>query len=196
MAKNLPQINLPHKYYIYYDKKTGEIFAVSNEKTSRYEHGIEVNFEDAEPFLTGKQQFKDFQIGYHKDSGKTTVLSTTNEFSGYVFNNKVFEWITEFNNSADCIVEWNLRDKVWNFSLSREFKNTYNSILSSKLVFFVTLENDSDFLIRTIFIATQELLTSDCVTVPFESDIENKIEKIAISSKLVFKTYGLKVIYE
>ena len=196
MAKRNPQINLPHKYYIYYNKKTGEILAVGNEKTSRYEHGIEVSFEDAEPFITGKRQFADYQVGYHKDSGKTTVLSIANEFSGYVFNNKVFEWITTSNNNAECIVEWNLRDRVWNFSLSKGFKNTYNSILAPTLVFFVTLENDSDFLIRTIFIATQELLTSDCVTVPFESDIETKLEKIAISSKLVFKNYRLKVIYE
>ena len=196
MAKRTPQINLPHKYYIYYDKKTGEILAVSNEKSLKYENGIEVSFEDAEPFLMGKHQFKDFQVGYHKDSDKPTVLSTTNEFSGYVFNNKVFEWITESNKNAECIVERNLRDQVWNFSLSRDFKNTYNSILSSRLVFFVTLENDSDFLIRTIFIATDELLISDCVTVPFETDIETKLEKITISSKLVFKNYGLKVIYE
>ena len=172
MAKRNPQINLPHKYYIYYNKKTGEILAAGNEKTSRYEHGIEVSFEDAEPFITGKRQFADYQVGYHKDSGKTTVLSITNEFSGYVFNNKVFEWITPADNNAECIVEWNLKDKVWNFSLSKDFKNTYNSILAPTLVFFVTLENDSDFLIRTIFIATHELLTSDCATVPFESDIE------------------------
>lgn len=196
MAKRKPQINLPHKYYIYYNKKTGEILAVGNEQSSRYENGIEVDFADAEPFLIGKRQFKDFQVGYHKDSDKPTVLSTTNEFSGYVFNNKVFEWITESNKNAECIVEWNLRDRVWNFSLSRDFKNTYNSILSARLVFFVTLENDSDFLIRTIFISTQELLTSDCVTVPFETDIETRLEKITISSKLVFKNYGLKVIYE
>jgi hypothetical protein len=196
MAKRKPQINLPHKYYIYYDKKTGEILAVGNEQLLRYETGIEAPFEDVENFLTGKWQFKDYQIGYHKDSGKTTVLSTTNEFSGYVFNNKVFEWITESNKNAECIVEWNLRDCVWNFSLSKDFKNTYNSILASRLVFFVTLENDSDFLIRTIFIATQELLTSDCVTVPFETEVESRLEKIAISSKLVFKNYGLKVIYE
>jgi hypothetical protein len=44
--------------------------------------------------------------------------------------------------------------------------------------------------------ATEELLTSDCVTVPFETKFETQLEKIAISSKLVFKNYGLKVIYE
>ena len=193
MAK---QINLPHKYYIYYDKKTGEIFSVTNEETNRYETGIEVKFEDVENFLTGKWHFRDYQVGYHKDTGKTTVLATTNEYSGYTFNNNVFEWITESNDSADCVVEWNLRDRVWNFILSTTFKKTYNTILSPKLVFFVTLENDNDFLIRTIFISAEELLKSTCVTVPFESDIETQLDRIAISSKLVFETYGLKVIYE
>ena len=196
MAKPALQFNIPHKYYIYYEKKTGEILSVSNEKNSSYEYGIEVDFDVAENFLSGKWKFRDYQVGYHKDSGKPTVLSLTNEFSGYNFNNKVFEWITDDNQSADCTVEWNLRDQVWNFSLSQSFKQEYKSILAPKLVFFVTLENDSDFLIRTIFIATQELLDSVCVTVPFESSFERDINKIAISSKLVFKNYRLKVVYE
>lgn len=190
------QINIPYRYFIYYDKKTGEIFSVTNEETDRYETGIEVKFEDVENFLTGKWHFRDYQVGYHKDSKKITVLATTNEYSGYTFNNRVFEWIEESNDYADCTVEWNLKDRVWNFSLSTQFKNTYNSILSPKLVFFVTLENDNDFLIRTIFISTEELLRSVCVTVPFESEIETNLDRIAISSKLVFETYRLKVIYE
>ena len=185
-----------YKYYIYYEKKTGEILAVSNEFNDRYEHAMEVTFEDAKNFLSGAWHFKDYQVGYHKDSGKTTVLAITNEFSGYTFSNKVFEWISESDKDADCIVEWNLKDRVWNFSLSRSFKNTYTSVLTNKLVFFVTLENDADFLIRTIFINTPDLLTNAVVTVPFESKFEYDLDKIAISSKLVFDSYKLKVIYE
>jgi hypothetical protein len=196
MATPKLQFNIPHKYFIYYEKKSGEIIAVSNEKSNRYEFGIEVEFDVAKNFLSGKWKFRDYQVGYHKDSGKPTILSLTTEFSGYNFNNKVFEWITESDEYTDCTVEWNLRDKVWNFSLSQTFKQEYNSILSPNLVFFVTLENDSDFLIRTIFISTQDLLDSTCITVPFESTFELDINKIAISSKLVFKNYKLKVIHE
>lgn len=192
----MAQFNIPHKYYIYYDKKSGEILAVSNERTDRYEYGIEVDFSVAEPFLTGKWSFRDYQVGYNADSAKPTVLSLTNEYSGYDFNNKVFEWIDESIEHADCLVEWNLRDKVWNFILSPAFKEEYNSILDKNLVFFVTLENDNDFLVRTIFISSQDLVDSVCVTVPFESIFEEDINKIAISSKLVFKTYKLKVVYE
>jgi len=194
MAKPPLQFNIPHQYYIYYEKKSGEIIAVSNEKTDRYEFGIEIDFEIAKNFLSGKWKFRDYQVGYHKDSGKATVLSLTTEFSGYNFNNKVFEWIDESTEDTDCTVEWNFKDKVWNFSLSQVFKQEYNSILAPHLVFFVTLENDSDFLVRTIFIATQDMLDSVCVTVPFESLLELDINKIAISSKLVFKNYKLKVI--
>ena len=49
-------------------------------------------------------------------------------------------------------------------------------------------------IIRTIFISLQDLLASDKISIPFESKLENKIDKISISSKLVFKSYGLKVI--
>lgn len=190
-----PKVYIP-QCYVYYNKKTGEILSVTNRKDDSYENGIEVEFEDVKKFLTGEWQFNDYQVGYHKDSNKTTILSITNEYSGYAFKNTVFEWISESTKPAECIVEWNKRDSVWNFMLSKDFKSEYNNILAPKLVFFVTLENDPDFLIRTIFINTKELLESDCVTAPFESKLETNIDKIAISSKLVFKNYKLRVIHE
>jgi hypothetical protein len=195
MAKKKQPKNTP-KFYIYYDKKTGEILCVSNEADSRFESGIESPFEDVENFLSGKWKFSDYQVGYNKDSKKVSILSLTNEYSGYVFKNTVFEWITEGTVNPDCLVEWNGAKNEWNFFLSSDFKRTYNTVLTPKLVFFVTLENDFDFLIRTIFISTQDLLQADCVTVPFESKSEYKIEKIAISSKLVFQSYGLRIKHE
>jgi hypothetical protein len=61
------------------------------------------------------------------------------------------------------------------------------------LVFFVTLETDFDFLIRTIFVDSVDLISSKQISVPFTTKIEKRIDKISISSKLVFKTYGLKI---
>jgi hypothetical protein len=190
-----PTVYVP-RCYVYYNKKTGEILSVTNRKDDAYEHGIEVEFNDIEKFLTGEWHFSDYQVGYHKGSSKTTILAITNEFSGYTFKNNLFEWISESSEPAECIVEWNSKDQVWNFMLSKDFKSTYNTILSPKLVFFVTLENDPDFLIRTIFINTQDLFSMDCVTAPFESTFEKDISKISISSRIVFKNYKLRVVYE
>ena len=191
---NLPSFDTIPQYYVYYEKKTGTILSITNEKSNVYEDGIEVDFNDIVNFLNGKWHFKDYQVGYNKGSNKTTILSIVNEFSGYVFKNTLFEWISESDKATDCIVEWNSPNQEWNFFLSDTFKSTYNTILAPKLVFFVTLENDFDFLVRTIFINTHDLLTSVCVTVPFESSFEKDIKKVAISSKLVFASYKLKVI--
>lgn len=185
------------KYYVYYDKKTGAILSATNEKSSVFEHGIEVEFADVEGLLTGTQEFKDYVIGHKRLADNTTVLAIIpvgNE--GYTFKNNVFEWISE-NPHAECIVEWNGPLKTWNVSLTDAVKNTYKDyILTSKLVFFVTLESDLDFLVRTIYIDLQQLLDSNCIKIPFTTSLEHKIDKISISSKLVFKSYGLKVIHE
>jgi hypothetical protein len=187
----------PPKYYVYYDKKNGEILSVTNEKSDRYEHGLVTTFAEVEKFLSGDWAFRDYKVGYRKDTDKRSLAILSNEFSGYVFRNSMFEWITEQDYEAECIVQWHAPDQSWKFSLDDNFKKTYNdSILASKVVFFVTLETDFDFLIRTISIDVEQLLGTKRVVVPFTSTIENKIEKISISSKLVFKSYKLEIINE
>lgn len=190
MAKKKLPDNLTH--YVYFDKKSGRILSVGNEKDTRFEHGIRVPFDDVKHFLDDTWKFKDYLVGYSKDlEGNSILTIVPNTDQGYAFKNNIFEWITE-NDKAECIVTWNKNDKCWSFGLNRDV-GEYDELLAPKLVFFVTLENDFDFLVRTIFIDLQELLSSKEIRVPFESNVENKIEKISISSKLVFKSYGLRI---
>jgi len=181
------------RYYLYYDKKTGAILSVTNEKSSVYEHGIEVEFSDVKKLLDGTENFKDYMVGYKTLPDGGTILSflPAENIEGFTFNNNVFEWITE-NPHSECTVEWNGPDASWNISLADTAVYS-DYILTSKLVFFVTLESDLNFLVRTIYIDLKELLAHGFVQVPFTTSIEYKIDKISISSKLIFKTYGLKV---
>ena len=185
-------------YYVYYDKKTGRILSVGNEINKDYEYGIESTWEEVENLISGTWLIKDYLVGYKRNSDGTSQLAVIpNTEQGYIFKNNIFEWITESNENAECIVTWNGLDKVWEFKLSDAVKAVYSdTLLAPKLVFFVTLETDFDFLIRTIFIETIDLFSSASVVVPFESKVEYTIDKISISSKLVFKNYGLKVIHE
>lgn len=181
------------KYYAYYNRKTGAILSVTNEKSSTFENGLEVDFSLVEGLLAGTENFKDYVVGYKKllDGGTILTVLPAENIEGFTFKNSVFEWITD-NPHAECIVEWNGPESTWNISLAD--KATYGDyILTSKLVFFVTLESDLNFLVRTIYVDLQELLVHGFVKIPFTTSIEHKIEKISISSKLVFKTYGLKV---
>lgn len=187
--------NLTH--YVYYDKKSGYIHSIGNEEDKRYEHGIRTTFEEVENFLTNKWKFKDYVVGYkNQPDGKSVLAIVPSTDQGFAFKNNVFEWITETSNDAECIVTWNGTSKEWQFSLSDEFKSQSDKVLTPKLVFFVTLETDFDFLIRTIFIDTQDLISSKFVSIPFASAVETKIDKISISSKLVFKTYKLRINHE
>lgn len=184
-------------YFVYFDKKTGQILSVGNEPEPKFEHAIKTNFEDVEGFLNGKLKFRDYLIGYKRSqdgSSSLAIVPATDQ--GYAFKNKVFEWIVETDDKVECLVTWNGPVKSWDFSLDEKNKDYYDVVVAPKLVFFITLEDDFDFLVRTIFINLSDLITSDKLSFPFESNIENKIDKISISSKLVFKSYGLRIIHD
>lgn len=182
--------------YVYYDKKTGKILSISM-KDDTYEHGIKVPFDEVYDLLVGSASFSDYLVSYKKTpDGKTKLGLVVNSALGYAFKNNIFEWITSPAKNQECIVTWNSLDQCWEISLSEKVAATYQDMLSQKLVFFVTLEHDFDFLIRTIFISFEDLLASKKIIVPFKSSIEHKIDKISISSKIVFKSYGLRIVHE
>jgi hypothetical protein len=182
--------------YVYYDKKTGKILSIST-KDDSYEHGIRVPFNEVYDLLVGTEAFSNFLVGYKKSAdGKTKLGLIPNSDLGYAFKNNIFEWITSTAKNQECIVTWDKPNQCWEIAVSEKAALVYQELTSQKLVFFVTLEHDFDFLIRTIFIPLDTLLASKKIIVPFTSTIENKIDKISISSKIVFKSYGLRIIHE
>lgn len=195
MKKKKTNLKLTH--YVYYDKKSGKILSVGNEENKQYEHGIQVEFKEIEGFLTGVWDFKDYLVGYKRDTegnSQLGIVPATDQ--GYAFKNTVFEWISETDKEVECLVTWHKPSSSWKFSINKSLTHDYESILAPKLVFFITLEHDFDFLVRTIFIDLQDLISSEELSIPFTTNVENKIDKISISSKLVFKTYGLRIIHE
>jgi hypothetical protein len=184
-------------HYVYFDKKTGRILGVSNEKEPQFEHAIHASFDEVEGFLSGRLNSKDYLVGYKRNAdGSSALAIILSTDPGYAFKNNIFEWITETTDRVECLVIWNGVKKTWDFKIDPQIKDYYDVVVAPKLVFFVTLENDFDFLVRTIFISLTDLISSDVISVPFTSNIENKIDKISISSKLVFKSYGLRIQHE
>jgi hypothetical protein len=188
----------PPKFYLHYDKKTGEILSVGNEKSSLFPHRFEITYEDADPFISGEYKFGDYLVGNKRTAdGNTefTIVQKTDQ--GYAFKNNLFEWITEKKSKTDCTVEWNYPDQSWYFSLDPTYKKFINdNLIISTVIFFVTLETDFDFLIRTIPLDVQTLVNKDKLKVPFESKLERDIDTISISSKIAFRSYKLRIVHE
>ena len=182
------------KLYAYYDKKTGALLSVTNEKSLELEHAIEISSEEYTRLASGREKFTDYKVGYSKTADNKTVLALVpNSAYKYDFRNVIFEWITQLpTDTTDLLVTWDNNYKQWTFTLSDNAKNRLNQdIVPKNVYFFVMLEDDFDFLIRTIEIDTTLLVDSDTVQVPFVSNIEQKIDKITIASPIVFQSYGL-----
>lgn len=190
-------VDIPVKYYAFYDQKSGELLSVSNEKSTDYEHGIEIPQYEATKLISGEWKFSEYIVGKKKQNGIIVKCIMPVLDQDYVFRNNVFEWIEETKKFSELLVEWNLPKKKWIVSLDSSVKDYYKTeLLLSKIVIFVTLENDFDFLIRTMYIDIKDLLDLETVEFNFLSKKELDITSLSISSKIVFKSYGLKTVYE
>jgi hypothetical protein len=187
-------MHTPKPYYVYYDGKTKGILSILSEKVDMYENAIEVTYEDIEKFLTGEWHIKDFKVDYLDYSSNLSIIG--NDDRGFDFKNSEFAIIDKTDDYAEFIVEWNLKKKTWTFKLDNSFRKTYNGMFNSKMPFFITLESDLDFLIRTIEIDAVDLKNKKGTVVPFEYDIELDINKISMASKMNFKNYALRIVNE
>jgi hypothetical protein len=181
-------------YYIYYDKKTGEILSVTNERQPKNKNEVEIPFETYDLLVSGKKQFSDYEVGRVKtEDGKTVIKVALKSDQEYVFKNTMFEVIsTPPTEETELIVEWDLEKKHWKFLLTDTARMRIgDSLKDSTLIFFIMLEEDFNLVIRTILVSYWELFLKANVFIPFEYDIENKIDKISVSTKLTLESYGL-----
>jgi hypothetical protein len=188
------KVLVPHKYYLNYEKKTGIIRSISNEKSLHGDASFEVSFDEYKAFSLGQRRAQDHMIGYAKDpiTGKTkkSIIQVTDQLYG--FRNNTFEWINESpKKNTELIVEWNSKRQSWIFSLSENGKLRLQDEPFGKTIFFVMLKNDFDFLIRSIILEVSVLINEENIAIPFTSNIEQQIEKISISSQVYFQNYGL-----
>jgi len=185
---------MSNPYYVYYDSKTTAILSVTNEKNDSFESGIIVTYEEVEKFLNGQWHIKDFKVDHETGSSELKILSNFDQSLN--FENNEFTVIRETDTKSEFIVEWDLPNKQWVFILDDTYRKTFNGVFNACLTFFVTLENDLDFLIRTIVVDTNDLVYKGIAVVPFEEDIEEEINRISISSKMIFKNYKLRIVHE
>jgi len=183
-------------YRCYFDIKTGDIWAISNEENSQYESGIVIDYPLYEKFVTGVEQFKDWVVTRTKNPDSESGLELVPRMQQELFfKNNMFEWITaKSTKKTELTVHWSPNENMWIFLISNKVRQQYydNKYPMETLTFFITLETDFDFLVRTITINIKDLVL-DKVCVPFITTVEEKIDKISISTKSLFSSYGLTI---
>jgi hypothetical protein len=187
-----------NSYFAYYDPATNVLLSISNEKLDNYPAFLEINFDTYEKLVIGKEKFSDYLLGYVKIEDKSIFTMRSKVEEAHSFKSTTLDIISDSNvKDPDLIVEWNLPKNEWNFFASVVAKKSLSPKISgNKLLFFVLLESDYDFLIRTIVVDGDKFLSQVCVGVPFESGLEKQIKKISIATRLMFESHKLRIINE
>ena len=108
----------------------------------------------------------------------------------------MFEWITaKPNKKTELTIHWSPNENMWIFLISNKVRQQYydNKYPMETLTFFITLETDFDFLVRTFYIKVHDVLKVDKLFFNFESKLETDIQHLSISTKRFFNNYGLKI---
>jgi hypothetical protein len=182
-----PILNL---YYVYFDD-AGRIDSITNEKRlNSLLNFIEVEYKRVEKLLLGTENFINYVVSLaDKD---TPVLVKKTEDAGA--NTNLLISIDQLSSKNTTLnVKWDASIKSWKFYVNPEYKNQFRDLgLSSQLLFFITVKNNSNFLVNSFSIDMKELIKSDSITFPWKSVIEENLDNVSISTKRFFDSYGIE----
>jgi hypothetical protein len=185
-------------YYVYYDKDTKQLLSVTNEKTNIYSDYLEVDFDVYDRLVSGKEKFSDYLLGIVKWGDESALKLISVSAESYNFKNTLLDIITVSSSTTpELLIEWHGPKNEWNFFLSNSAKQRLAARnIKTKFLFFVILESDYDFLIRTIELDPEQLFTQICVGVGFESKLEKQLDKISIATGVMFESTNLRIVNE
>jgi hypothetical protein len=183
--------NFSNIYYVYFDT-AGEILSISNERSvSRTDSFLEIEYERVEKFISNTETLSDYKISLLDE--KPTLVKKTQES---VYKTNIFKMIDPtVTESTMLVVRWEKSKSRWVFSLRESYKKQLRDLgLSSRLLFFVTMNSNVNLLVRSIEIDLKELIGSPAgISIPFSSKFENNLKLINIGTRRFFDSYGLLI---
>jgi hypothetical protein len=183
--------NFSNIYYVYFDT-AGEILSISNERSvARTDSFLEIEYERVEKFISNTETLSDYKISLLDE--KPTLVKKTQES---VYKTNIFKMIDPtVTESTMLVVRWEKSKSRWVFSLRESYKKQLRDLgLSSKLLFFVTMNSNVNLLVRSIEIDLKELIGSPAgISIPFSSKFENNVKLINIGTRRFFDSYGLLI---
>lgn len=200
MPKIKKLINLAppvHTYYAYFNPETEKFFSSSNVLDLSFTHYAIIREDDHRDICSGKLKLADCILDKHVDFDGSIVykLLTPQLFNEFDFKNKLLAWVTdEPADNTEFIMEFNKADKQWVFYVTDNGRKILDGAMyDSTLVFFVMLETDFDFLVRTFYIKLHDILKAGKIVYDFESKMEDSIQHLSISTRRFFNSYGLRI---
>ena len=181
------------EYYAYFDPLTDKILSVSNVLQLDFTHYALVTKDTHADLVSGKLSFDDCIIDRIIDSAGNIEFKLITKQIFEEYNYRSLSWVKDtVTDSTEFVVEWNKDEWIF-YVTDIGRKSISGGQYDSTLLFFIILETDFDFLIRTIDIRIHDVLKAGKINYNFESNIESNIKEISVATKIFFKNYGLKI---
>jgi len=200
MAKTKKKIILTtpkHTYYAYFNPETEKFHSSSNVLDLSLTHYAKITEDDHRDICSGKLKLIDCILDKQVDFDGSIIykLLTPQMYNEFNFQNTLLMWVSDSPNSdTNFVIEWNKLDRQWMFYVTDEGRKLLDGgMYDSTLIFFVMLETDFDFLIRTFYIKLHDILKLGRLGFDFESKMEDNIHALSISTRRFFNSYGLKI---
>jgi len=176
-------------YYVYF-LEGGKIDAITNEKRENSAvNFIKVEYNRIEKFLVGKENFSEYIVSLiDKD---TPVIVKPSE-SINANTHWLLKIIDQPTDNTTLTIVWNNVNKTWKFSINESSRTQIKQIgLTAQLLFFITFNNNPNFLIRTISIDILDISNTEAIEIPWISASEQDYYSISISTRRFFESYGI-----
>jgi hypothetical protein len=106
---------------------------------------------------------------------------------------KTFNAIRDTAIAQTLIIEWTRLG--WKFILDiDQFESAVR--IDGQLVFYVTAEDNQEYIIRTIHIDFEQLLNTGTVLVEFTTAREHLPDTVVLMTRMIFESYGLRITHE
>lgn len=175
-------------YYVYFDKDSGSIIALSNESLP-YENFIQVKFEEIEQFFNNTNNFINYKIAFDQNGSVSFVNKNQGDL---IFKGNIVETIRLTDQDSILTVQWS--PEGWTFIMNEKFlQHPRAKSLNAKLHFYITTENNINFLIRQIEVQLRNLIGNGQILLPFQTEKEKDIENISMFTLPFFETYGMRI---
>jgi hypothetical protein len=186
-----------HTYYAYFNPETEQFFSSSNVHNTSYTHYAIIKKTDHEDICSGKLNLSDLVLDKFVDFDGTMTykIITSQMYDAVNFHNTLLEWVSDTpSETTEFIIEWDNANQQWAFYVTELGRSMLNGAMyNTTLAFFIILETDFDFLVRTFYIKIHDVLKVDKLVFDFESKLETNIRHLSISTKRFFNNYGLKI---
>lgn len=183
--------------HVIFEKDTGKILGISPKKQE--ENSIPVDLEQVKDILEGTDSKRNYRVEYNAKNKQLEFVDLHKEsFDGASVNDFIYEIPEKEIDDADITVEQDVPNTCWRFTLGKTLKRNLRNKgirLNNQLSFSITAKHDPNVLYKTISIDFSNVLSQNCVIVPFDSEFETERSLISVFTARKFDSYQFKRVW-